>query len=74
MLRIFLRIVLKHNIHEVLTPAKRTTKNLQLNDPALEGRYFSNQCLQIHKLNFDTVVIACERRRQLAVSNINVVL
>ena len=37
MLRKFLRFVLKHNIHNVLTPTKRTTptntKNLQLNDP-----------------------------------------
>ena len=38
MLRKFLRFALKHNIHKVLIPAKRTTpntKHLQLNDPAV---------------------------------------
>ena len=40
MLRKFQRFVLKHNIHEVLTPAKNTTpntKNLQLNDSGTEN-------------------------------------
>ena len=44
MLRNFLRVVLKHNIHEVLTPAKNTTpntKNLQLNDSVNSAGAFS---------------------------------
>ncbi len=33
-LRIFLRVVLKHNIYKVLTPAKRTTPKPKIECPA----------------------------------------